>query len=343
MNREGLSVKNTQTKKQIVIVAMTGHMLLDFAGPADVFNNANTILELKGRTDGYQVLVASPNSNKQVTNSVGIEITCKYSVMEINTRIDTLLIAGSNGIQNLDDPAYKEFYTWLSERNQQTRRVGSICAGAFVLAKAGLLDGKRATTHWDRSELLQKSYPQIEVDSSPFYINDGRIYTSGGVSSGIDLALALVEEDHGKDIAMQVARRLVFYLSRPGFQVQFGNLLRAYDHHSIAEKLRPWMIEHLHEPLDIVRIADHVNMSPRNFTRVFHKQTGMPPAKYVEKLRVEAARKYLEDTDISLEQIARECGLGGLVSMRRTFLRHLMVIPSDYRRAFRTSLAEVMA
>jgi transcriptional regulator GlxA family with amidase domain len=263
--------------------------------------------------------------------------------MEINTAIDTLLIAGSNNIQHLDDPDYKDFYAWLSAINQHTRRVGSICAGAFALAKAGLLNGKRATTHWDRSELLQKNFPLIEVDSNPFYVNDGKIYTSGGVSSGIDLALALLEEDYGKEIAMQVARRLVFYLNRPGFQVQFGNLLPAYDHPNIAEKLRPWMIEHLHEPLDILRLANHINMSPRNFTRVFHKQTGMPPAKYVEKLRVEAARKYLEDTNVSLEQIATKCGLGGLVSMRRTFLRHLMITPSDYRRAFRTSLANEMA
>ncbi|HMI05540.1 MAG TPA: GlxA family transcriptional regulator [Pedobacter sp.] len=341
MNQEDLSVSKAQTKKQVVIVAMTGHLLLDFAGPADVFNSANKIIELKEGAAGYEVLVVSPTINKRVTNSVGIEINCTRSVMEITTPIDTLLIAGSNNIQNLDDPDYAAFYTWLAAIDESTRRIGSICAGAFALAKAGLLNGKRATTHWNRSELLQKNYPLIQVDSNPFYINDGKIYTSGGVSSGIDLALALVEEDHGKEIAVQVARRLVFYLNRPGFQVQFGNLLPAYDHLNIAGKLRPWVTEHLHEPLDIMRLADHLNMSPRNFTRVFHKQTGIPPAKYMEKLRVEAARKYLEDTDISLEQIAEKCGLGGLVSMRRTFLRHLMVTPSDYRRAFRTSLAEV--
>jgi transcriptional regulator GlxA family with amidase domain len=328
-------------KKRIVIVAMTGHMLLDFAGPADVFTNANNILETQRGSEGYEVLVVSPTANKRVTNGVGIEITCTHSVMDIGMKNDTVLIAGSNGIENLDDPAYQQFYAWLSAVSRRTRRVGSICAGAFALAKAGLLNGKKATTHWNRSELLRKNYPLVQVDSSPFYINDGNIYTSGGVSSGIDLALAMLEEDHGKEIALQVARRLVFYLNRPGFQIQFGNLLPVYDHPNIAEKLRPWMIEHLGEPLDIVRLADHVAMSPRNFTRVFHKQTGTSPAKYVEKLRVEAARKYLEDTLLSLEQIAKECGLGGLVSMRRTFLRQLMVSPSDYRRAFRTCLSDV--
>lgn len=342
MNQEDLSVRKDKPKKQVVIVAMTGHMLLDFSGPADVFNCANTIIERSGGSGGYNVLVVSPTANKQVTTSAGIEINCMYSVMEVRGHIDTLLIAGSNDVQNLDDPDYQEFYSWLSAADQQTRRVGSVCAGAFALAKAGLLNGKRATTHWDRGGQLQKNYPLVRVDSNPFYTKDGKIYTSGGVSSGIDLALALVEEDYGREIAVQVARRLVFYLNRPGFQVQFGNLLPVHDHQNIAEKMRPWMIEHLHEPLDIVRLADHINMSPRNFTRVFHKQTGTPPAKYVEKLRVEAARKYLEDTDSTLEEIAEKCGLGGLVSMRRTFLRHLMVTPSDYRRAFRTSLADVI-
>jgi len=332
-----------QEKKNIVIVAMTGHMLLDFAGPADVFNAANKILELKGIPPGYEVRVVSPKKDKRVTNSAGIELKCANCAMEINTPIDTLLIAGSNDIQNLDNPDYNDFYTWLASINKRTRRIGSVCAGAFVLAKAGILNGIRATTHWDRSDLLKKNYPLVKVDSNPFYINDRNIYTSGGVSSGIDLALALVEEDYGKNIALQVARRLVFYLNRPGFQVQFGNLLPAYGEDNIAERLRQWLIERLHEPLDNVRLADYSNMSPRNFTRVFYKQTGISPAKYVEKLRVEAARKYLEDTHISLEQIAKKCGLGGLVSMRRTFLRHLMVTPSDYRSAFKTSLADLIS
>ena len=171
MDQAQVLAGSAQTKRQVVIVAMTGHILLDFAGPADVFTSTNKILELKGRTNGYDVLVVSPNTNKGVTSSVGIEINCTHSVMEISTHIDTLLIAGSHDIQHLDDPAYEQFYTWLSVNDKRIRRVGSICAGAFVLAKAGLLNGKRATTHWDRSELLQKNYPLIQVDSNPFYIN----------------------------------------------------------------------------------------------------------------------------------------------------------------------------
>lgn len=331
-----------QNRKNIIIVAMTGRIMLDFAGPADVFNAANKILELNGESYGYEVHVVSPKKDKRVTNSAGLELTCVNCAMDMNIPIDTLLIAGSNDVEDMDNPDYQDFYAWLSLIDQRSRRIGSVCAGAFVLAKAGLLDGIRATTHWERSDLLKKNYPLVKVDPKPFFINDRNIYTSGGVSSGIDLALALVEEDYGKNIALQVARRLVFYLNRPGFQIQFGNLLPAYDEDNVAERLKLWVMERLHEPLDNIRLAEYTHMSPRNFTRVFHKQTGISPAKYVEKLRVEAARKYLEDTNVSLEQIAKKCGLGSLVSMRRTFLRHFLVTPSDYRRAFKTSLADLM-
>lgn len=333
---EAITVNNQQ-KKRVVIVAMSGNMLLNFAGPADVFTNADKCLSLSGSKMGYDVLIVSPTLNKKVVTSTGIEISCQHSAMEITTPIDTVIVAGNDN--QLQKSAYADFCNWLSFVNESnTRRIGSVCGGAFVLAEAGLLNGKKATTHWQLSERLKKEYPLVEVNTNAFYTNDGRIYTSGGVSSGIDLALALVEEDHGKDIAVQVARRLVFYLSRPGFQVQFANLLPVYESSNLAGKLHSWFNENLHQPLDIIRIADHLNMSPRNFTRVFHKQTGLPPAKFIEKLRVETARKYLENSDMSLENMAEKCGLGGLVSMRRTFLRHLMITPSDYRRAFRTSL-----
>ncbi len=326
-------------KKQVVIVAMSGNMLLNFAGPADVFTYADKCLS--GSTGGYDVVIASPTANKKVKTSSGLEVLCESCVLDITTPIDTMIIAG-NDFAELSNPAYDDFYKWLAKVNEHnTRRIGSVCGGAFSLAKAGLLNGKKATTHWDLSERLKKSYPLVHVDSNAFFMNDGNIYTSGGVSSGIDLALALVEEDYGKDVAITVARKLVFYLSRPGFQAQFGNLLPLYESSNIAEKLKNWFTEHLHEPLDLARIAGHLNMSTRNFTRVFHKQTGIPPAKFIEKLRVETARKFLEDTDMSLERIAEQCGLGNLVSMRRTFLRHLMTTPSDYRRTFRTSLKDI--
>ncbi|MFD0763226.1 GlxA family transcriptional regulator [Mucilaginibacter lutimaris] len=327
-------------KKKVVIVVMSGNMLLNFAGPSDVFTNANECLRSFGLPEGYEVLIASPTVDRKLTGHTGVEIQCPHYVGDITAPIDTLIIAGNDrspaGIKRLGD-----FHEWLAKPERaETRRIASVCGGAFALAKAGLLDGKRATTHWERSENLQKEYPTIRVESNQFFTKDGNIYTSAGVSSGIDLSLAMVEEDHGRDVAIRVARKLVFYLSRPGFQSQFGNLLPVFETEHIAQKLLPFLNANLHESLDVATIAGHLNMSSRNFTRVFHKQTGMPPAKFIEKMRVEAARKLLEDTDRPLERIAEKCGLVNLVGMRRTFLRHLNVTPSDYRRTFRTALQD---
>lgn len=325
-------------KKKVVIVAMTRHYLLDFAGPADIFNFATRYVQQSGPEEGYDVVIAAPTPDKMIKPTTGIEIHCSVSAMEIEKPIDTLIIAGNDFHERTADEE-APFYEWLSTMNAgNTRRIASVCGGAFVLAKAGLLAGRNATTHWSLSEKLKKNYPDIQVNTNPFFIKDGPVYTSAGVSSGIDLALALVEEDYGRDIAVRVARQLVFYLNRPGFQSQFGNLLPAHDVANVANTLQGWLEEHLHEQLDVSRIAAHLNMSVRNFTRVFHKQTGMSPAKFVEKLRIEVARKLLEETDLTLETIAEKCGLGGMVSMRRTFLRHLMVSPSSYRRAFRSAL-----
>lgn len=330
----------TNKKKRIVIVVMAGNMLLDFAGPSDVFTNATNCLQALGYAAGYEVLIATPTSNRTLKTATGVEIRCPYYAMEITAPIDTIIIAG-NDFSEAATANLEDFYSWLAQINAaNTRRVASICGGAFALAKAGLLDGKKATTHWDLSEKLKRDYPSIQVNANHFFTHDGNVYTSAGVSSGIDLSLAMVEEDFGKNIAIRVARKLVFYLSRPGFQAQFGYLLPLYEGGTIASKMQNWLREHLHEPLEVGRIANEMNMSTRNFTRVFHRETGMPPAKFVEKLRIEAARKFLEDTDMPLERIVEQCGMGNLVSMRRIFLRHLSVTPSDYRRTFRTALKD---
>jgi transcriptional regulator GlxA family with amidase domain len=333
-------MNNNNEKRRVVIVAMTANMLTDFAGPSDVFTNANVCLQAAGSVEGYEVLIAAPTIDRTVRAMTGVEIRCPYHAMEIALPIDTLIIAG-NDFREASAVALEDFYHWLAQiSTTNARRIASVCGGAFALAKAGLLEGKRATTHWDLSEKLKKEYPSIQVNANHFFTNDGNVYTSAGVSSGIDLSLAMVEEDFGKDIAIRVARKLVFYLSRPGFQAQFGNLLPVYEEQNIATKIQSWLGDHLHESLEVGRIADMMHMSTRNFTRVFHRETGMPPAKFVEKLRVEAARKLLEDTDMPLERVAEQCGMGNLVSMRRIFLRHLLVTPSTYRRTFRTALKD---
>ncbi|SHM02544.1 GlxA family transcriptional regulator [Mucilaginibacter sp. OK098] len=281
-------------RKKVAIVVMSGNSLMDFAGPADVFNHAD---KLRGI---YDVVLVSPGT-VPVQASSGIKIHC-LQLTELEGIIDTLLIVG-------DDPAsnYGEFYTWLAAAHNGIRRIGFVGVGSSILEKSGMLP-----------------------DRNFFHSRDGQLFTSGGVSSGIDLALAMVEEDCGRAVAAEIARKLIFfYLNRQAYQVQFGSMV---DASPVAIQLKEWLAERLHEPLDVGRLAEKTNMSHRNFTRVFTRQTGISPAKYIEKLRVEAARVCIEESDVPLEQVALRCGLGGLVSMRRLFLRHLMVTPSDYRR-----------
>ena len=281
-------------RKKVAIVVMSGNLLMDFAGPADVFHHAD---KLRGI---YDVVLVSPGS-VPVHASSGIEINCSQ-LTDLKSTIDTLLIVGNDTGSN-----YGEFYAWLAANHNGIRRIGFVGVGSSVLEESGMLP-----------------------DRNFFHSRDGHLFTSGGVSSGIDLALAMVEEDCGHGVAAEIARRLIFfYLNRQAYQVQFGSLV---DSSPVALQLKEWLTERLHEPLDVGRLAEKMNMSTRNFTRVFTRQTGISPAKYIEKLRVEAARLCIEESDLPLEQVALRCGLGGLVSMRRLFLRHLAVTPSDYKR-----------
>ncbi|WP_212006533.1 GlxA family transcriptional regulator [Chitinophaga sp. HK235] len=329
----------SHAKKLIVIVPMEGTSLLDVAGPCDVFSQASKILQSDPlrEDEGYEILLASPADSGHLKTGSGVELVCPVAATDLDRPIDTLLIAGL-GKEFLEN-RHHDFYEWLHKIYPSLRRIGSVCIGAYALARAGILNGRRATTHWQYSQDFQEQHPAVKVDTNPFYTRDGNVYTSGGLASGIDLALALLEEDYGREMAAQVAKKMVIYLKRPGYQSQFGELL---DNHQLANtmagRLRPWMLQELNKDLSVERLAEHMNMSPRNFARVFLRESGLTPAKYVEKLRVETARKYLEESDFSMEQIAEKCGLGGMVSMRRVFLRHLSVSPSDYRRTFRTAL-----
>lgn len=323
-------------KKLVVVVPMPGIFLLDVAGPCDVFAAADKQLNGNG---GYEILLASPINTKKIGTKSGVELNCAVTVNTITRPIDTVIIAGFSW-PLLENGG--RFFQWLKDVYPTVNRIASVCVGAYALAEAGILDGRQATTHWEFSQQFQQRYPQVKVDTDPFFTRDNNVYTSGGVASGIDLSLALVEEDHGRDVALQVARKLILHLKRPGYQSQFSKVLETHRlENSIGGKLYSWMIRHLGEDLSIEQLAQHSNMSVRNFARVFQKETGITPAKFVEKVRVEVARRYLEDSDLSIDQIATKCGLGGLISMRRTFLRHMNVSPSDYRRTFRTSLQSI--
>ncbi|SEJ39997.1 transcriptional regulator, AraC family with amidase-like domain [Dyadobacter koreensis] len=327
--------------KLVVIVAFPNLPLLEVAGPGDVFFHASkAIFEKTGVEDTYHVIVIAADGTDQILTRSGITIATPVKIDDINQPIDTMLIAGYNFENSMIESS--DFYNWLADISAKVRRIGSICVGTFALAKAGLLSGKNVTTHWDKAARLHRDFPDVHVDSSQFFIKDGNIYTSGGVSSATDLSLALVEEDYGREIAVTVARHLVLYLKRPGYQYQFGDLLPVNEYEQgVLSKIQEWMVTNLHRDLSVEQLAAHSNMSPRNFARVFLKETGLTPAKFVEKLRVEMARKLLVESDLSIEQIAEKTGLVSMVSMRRIFLRNLMVTPSHYRRAFKTTLNEV--
>jgi transcriptional regulator GlxA family with amidase domain len=229
----------------------------------------------------------------------------------------------------------KEVTAWLRKVAPCVERLGSICTGAFLLASAGLLDGKRAATHWKWADELARRYKKTMVDPEPIFIRDGRTYTSAGVLAGMDLALALVEEDLGSPIALEVARELVMYLRRAGGQSQYSTALalQASDRKQI-EELRCWAVDHLTADLRVENLAAQVAMSPRHFARVFSKSTGVTPARFIERIRVEAARRRLEECDDSMDKVARECGLGSAQALRRSFKRVLKVGPSEYPKRF---------
>jgi transcriptional regulator GlxA family with amidase domain len=252
----------------------------------------------------------------------------------VRGKIDTLLVAGGDAIEQ--SKINPEPVRWLKQIAKRARRVGSVCTGAMLLARAGLLDGRRVTTHWNWCETLVRRAPRADVDPDPIFVRDENVYTSAGVTAGMDLALALVEEDYGSKLALQVARNLVLYLRRPGGQSQFSAALslQATDRKPLRE-LEAWVLDHLHKPLTVPVLAQRVAMSPRNFARVFTREMKTTPAKFVERLRVEAARRRLEESQNSMETIASECGFGNVNSMRNVFQRTLKISPGQYRRHFR--------
>jgi transcriptional regulator GlxA family with amidase domain len=217
----------------------------------------------------------------------------------------------------------------------RVRRLASVCSGSFILAEAGLLDGRRATTHWLGVDLMRERYPRIAVEPDAIFVRDGHIFTSAGVTAGIDLALAMVEEDLGHALALAVARRLVVFLKRPGGQSQFSSHLAAQAKPvGVLKDLPAWILEHLGSDLAVERLAERAGMSPRNFARVFTREMGTTPAKFVERARVDAARRGMEDGGLSLEDIAGRAGFSSAEHMRRTFRRHVRVVPHDYRKRF---------
>ena len=313
--------------RRIVIVTFPGAQSLDVTGPLEVFATAERLSP--GR---YTIEVVASTADAVRMNS-GLRIVPDRALRACRGPIDTLIVSGGLGVRDaMRDGA---LVRWLERASARSRRVASVCTGAFLLAEAGLLDGRRATTHWASCSYLAASFPQVEVDKEPIFVRDGHVFTSAGVTAGIDLALALVEDDLGPEVSLDVARWLVLFLRRPGGQSQFSAQLAAgAPRQDPLLDLQAWIADNLDADLSVPALAERAFMSPRNFARVFRREFGQTPAAYVEAVRVERARQLLESSDEAVEAIAARCGFGSVETMRRAFRRTLGVSPSDYRGRF---------
>ncbi|MCV7416596.1 GlxA family transcriptional regulator [Mycolicibacterium litorale] len=317
--------------KSVLIVGFPGIQALDLVGPFEVFTGASRHLAAEGK-DGYHVTIASVDG-QPIHTGTGLALLAE-PLPDPRTPRDTLVLPGGHGTRNAVTDT--ELMSWVREAASHTRRVVSVCTGAFLAAEAGLLDGCPATTHWAYADALAHRYPAVAVDPDPIFVRSSpKVWTAAGVTAGIDLALALVEDDHGTDTAQTVARWLVMYLRRPGGQTQFAAPVW-------MPRAKRAPIRAVQEAIEtepggthsVAELAQRAAMSPRHFTRVFTTEVGEAPGAYVERVRTEAARRQLEETDDTVTTIAARCGFGTAETMRRNFIRRLGVSPDQYRRTF---------
>jgi transcriptional regulator GlxA family with amidase domain len=316
------------------MLAYPNVQILDVTGPLEVFSRTSRWLKDHcGHAEDAYVVEILGLERGPFRASSGLTLHADRAFHEVASGIDTLLIAGGVGTHRHDhDP---RILAWLRQQAGRVRRLGSVCTGAFFLAEAGLLDGGRATTHWSECDDLAQRYPRVRVEPDTIYVQNGSVYTSAGVTAGMDLALAMVEEDHGRDIALAVARALVMFLQRPGGQAQFSAQLAAQlAEHEPLRELQAHIVEHPGEDLEVASLARRLAMSPRHFARVFAREIGTTPARFVLTVRVETARRRLEETSEDLVAICEACGFGSLESMRRAFMRLVGTPPGQYRERF---------
>ena len=320
--------------RSIAIVAYPGVEAIDLIGPMEVFNFANLGLQSEGLTSKpvYQIEVLAKDDNP-ITTLSGLQIIPTTSYRKVVDNLYTLIVPGGADPEVAVKDA--ELVEWIYNHSKKVRRLASVCTGAFMVAKSGLLDGRRVTTHWDFSSKFRVQYPSVQLDPDRIFVRDGPIWSSGGITSGIDLALAMVEEDWGHSLALFIARYLVVFLKRPGGQSQFSAYLKtdAASRQDIRG-LQAWIMDNTAADLSVAVLAKRVNMSPRNFARTFLLETGVTPAKYVEIVRTDLVRHYLENADLQITVIAQKAGFKDPETMRRTFVRHVGVNPVDYRARF---------
>lgn len=322
--------------KRIVLLTFPKAEMLDAVGPLEVFAGANAQLRGQGQgVAGYELEVVSLRSGPVVMSS-GLALVAGRGLTEEpgpeeSGPVDTLLVGGGEGARrHAADP---EVQAWLQAQAPRVRRLGSVCTGAFVLAAGGFLDGRRVTTHWQRCAELAAAYPRVRIEPDAIFRRDGKVVTSAGITAGIDLALHLVEEDFGRALAFAVARELVVYARRPGGQSQFSaDLMSQAAEGGRFDALRRWIRDHPGGDLGVEALAERAGMSPRSFHRHFTAETGMTPGAFVERARVEAARRALEESGEPLARLSHRLGFGHADSLRRVFHRHLSMSPQDYRQ-----------
>lgn len=314
--------------RRVIVLAVEGAQSLDVLGPIEAFHYAS--LQAPG---AYEIELVGPGDRGFITAASGVTIGVR-PLPSPPPRHDTLVIAGGQGARYATDD--EEIAAWIRTASSRARRTASICTGAYLLAAAGLLDGRKATTHWNYCADLAEQFPKVELDPEPVFVRDGDIWTSAGVTAGMDLTLALIEDDLGPELALAVARMLVVFLKRPGGQAQFSGALAVQQATRPAlRELQAWIASHLDDDLSVANLAERAGFSPRSFARAFRHEVGMTPAAYVEALRVERARTLLEDGAPTLEAVAQGAGFSSTEVLRRAFHRHLGVSPADYRGRFR--------
>ncbi|MFE5591105.1 GlxA family transcriptional regulator [Streptomyces sp. NPDC056549] len=320
-------------QRPVLVVLFDDVQSLDVTGPVEVFAGA---ARASGDPSAYPVRTASLDGGPVRTHS-GLRLLpdTALDAAVADGPPHTLVVPGGEGTR-APAPALVD---WLRVNAPEAGRLVSVCTGALLLAEAGLLDGHRATTHWTACDHLARRHPAVDVDPDPIFVRDGRLSTSAGVTAGIDLALALVEEDLGRDIALTVARHLVVFLRRPGNQAQFSAQLSAQTaRREPLRDLQQWITEHPGADLSVDSLAARARLSPRHFARAFHAETGIPPGRYVDRVRLEHARRLLEETSGGVEEVARASGYGTPETMRRAFLKALGTGPAEYRRRFHSSV-----
>jgi transcriptional regulator GlxA family with amidase domain len=319
----------TTPPRNIVIFAPADVHAMEIASVMDVFNEANAQVE---STTVYTMTVVAERRDV-IRCASGLRIVPDLSIADPAPEADTLLVAGSYGVPGAPSDSV---VAWLRERSASARRYGAVCTGTFLIGAAGLIGGRNVTTHWYYADELKARFPSARVDADSIFIRDGPLFTSAGVTACIDLALALIEEDHGRDLALSVARHMVMYLKRPGGQSQYSVPLGAQARsRSPIARVQAGILDHPEEELSLSALADRAAMSRRNFSRVFRSETGLSPAAYVEQVRMDKARQLLEETSLPLDQVAQQSGLGTAASARRIFLRRLGISLRQYRDRFK--------